>query len=150
MNEVLGSPAGIHDGLQIAVLLDREADHRLAGCRDAVHHLLGPARFDADDNACGDVRVGTRADDGPEMQLEIFAELEAAIGMRNGHRALDVVGHGLAGRVRDVVQRQDDDMIAHTHPAIFTPIGIDGDVGIFRCHGRGPYQRLVLQLCVWT
>jgi hypothetical protein len=50
-----------------------------------------------------DIRVGAGADDGAEMQLQVFAELQTAIGVRDRQRALDVVGDGLAGRVGDVV-----------------------------------------------
>ena len=51
--------------------------------------------------------------------------------MGGRQRALEVVGDGLAGGVLDVVHRQDHDMVAHAHPAIFATVGFDGHVGIF-------------------
>ena len=40
------------------------------------------------------------ADQGAEMQVEVGAELQPPIGVRQRQRALDVVGHRLAGGVR--------------------------------------------------
>jgi hypothetical protein len=83
----------------------------------------------------GDVGVGAGADHGAEMQLEVLAELQAAIGMRDRQRALDVVGHRLAGGVGDVVHGQDEDVVAHADAAVLAPVALDGDVGVFRiCH----------------
>src|SRR5262249_44298181 len=70
----------------------------------------------------GDVGAGAGADQGAEMELEVLAELQPAIGMRQGQGALDVVGDGLAGGVGEIVERQDDDGIAHAHPAVLTAI----------------------------
>jgi hypothetical protein len=58
------------------------------------------------------------------MQLEVLAELQAAIGMRDRQRALDVVGHRLAGRVGDIVHRQDEDVVAHADPAVLAPVAL--------------------------
>jgi hypothetical protein len=65
------------------------------------------------------------------MQLEILAELQPAIGMRDRQRALDVVGHGLAGRVRDVVDRQDEDVVAHADAAVLAPVALKRHVEYF-------------------
>jgi hypothetical protein len=72
----LAFPAGGADRLEIAVLLDRELGHGLAGLADAVGDALGPARLDADHDDGGDVGVGAGADHGAEMQVEILAELQ--------------------------------------------------------------------------
>ena len=80
---------------------------RLAGLGDAVDHALGPAVLDADHHHGGDVRVGAGADQRAEMQVEILAELQTAIGVRQRQRALDVVGDRLAGGVGEIVERQD-------------------------------------------
>ena len=79
---------------------------------------LGPAVLDADHDDGGDVRIGAGADQRAEMQVEVFAELQPAIGVRQRHRALDVVGHRLAGGVGEIVQRQDDDVVAHADAAV--------------------------------
>src|SRR5204863_7947057 len=65
--------------------------------------------------------IGAGADQGAEVQVEVLAELQPAVGMRQRHRALDVVGDRLAGRVRQIVERQDDDMVAHADPAVLAP-----------------------------
>ena len=127
----LGGVGRLCDGGDIAVAFDTKADYRLAGLLDAVDHDLGPAVLDADHDDGGDVRVGAGADQRPEVQVEVFAELQAAIGVRQRHRALDVVGHRLAGGVGEIVQRQDDDVVAHADPAILTPPAPERGVVVF-------------------
>ena len=56
-----------------------------------------------------------------KMQVEVLAELQPAIGVRQRHRALDVVGDRLAGGVRQIVERQDDDVVAHADAAVLAP-----------------------------
>ena len=46
----------------------------------------------------GDVRVRAGADHGAEMQIQVFAELQPAVGVRQRHRALDVVRRPLRRR----------------------------------------------------
>jgi hypothetical protein len=41
--------------------------------------------------------------------------------MRQRHRTLDVVGDRLAGGVRQIVERQDDDVVADADPAVVAP-----------------------------
>ena len=53
-----------------------------------------------------------------KKQLEVLAELQPAVGVRERHRPLDVVRHRLAGGVRQVVERQDDDMVADADPSV--------------------------------
>jgi hypothetical protein len=125
VDEFLGGPGGGADRLEIALLLDRELRDRLAGLADAVGDALGPARLDADHHDSGHVGVGAGADHGAEMQLQVLAELQAAIGVRDRQRALDVVGHGLAGGVGDVVHRQDEHVVAHADAAVFAPVGLE-------------------------
>ena len=139
----LGLPAGLADGLEIALLLDREALDRLAGRRYAVDDDLGPFRLDADHDNGGDVRVRAGADDGAEMQVQVLAELQAAIGVRNDQRALDVVRHRLAGGVRNVVDRQDQDVVADADAAVLAAPGVDGCSAEIKSHRS--YHRFVLQ-----
>ena len=122
----LGHLGGVHDGFVIAVLLDAEAGDRLAGRGDAVDDFLRPAVLDADDDDRGDVGIGAGADQGAEMQFEVFAELQAAIGVGQRHRVGNIVGHGLAGGVGQVVDRQDDDVVAHADAAVFAAIAAKG------------------------
>ncbi len=74
--------------------------------------------LDADHHHRGDVRVRARADQRAEVQLEVGAELQPPVRMRQRHRALDVVLHRLRRRVRQVVDRQDDDVVAHADAAV--------------------------------
>jgi hypothetical protein len=60
------------------------------------------------------------------VQVQVGAELQAAIGVRDGQRALDVVGDGLGRGVGQVVQRQDDDVVAHAHAAVLAPVAEEG------------------------
>ena len=106
--------------------LDAEADHRLAGLGDAVDDALGPAVLDADDHDGGDVRVRAGADQRAEMDFQILAELQAAIGVRDGERALDVVGDGLAGGVGEIVERQQQHMVAHADAAVLAAPAHEG------------------------
>jgi hypothetical protein len=45
--------------------------------------------------------------------------------VRQGHRAPDVVRHGLAGRVRAVVDRQDADVVAHADAAVLASVAME-------------------------
>ena len=46
--------------------------------------------------------------------------------MGQGHRALDVIGHSFTGGVRDIVDRQDKNVIAYTNASVFATPGCDG------------------------
>src|SRR5256885_2027857 len=83
---------------------DAEAGDRLAGLGDAVDHPLGPAILDADDDDGSHIGVGAGADQCTEVQIQIGAELQPPVGMRQRQGALDVVGHGLAGGIRQIVE----------------------------------------------
>jgi hypothetical protein len=159
LHELAGGAAGAQDGVVVAVALDAEADDRLAGGRDAVDHLLGPAVLDADDDDRRHVGIAARADQRAEVELEVGAELQPAVGMGNRERALDVVRDSFGGGVGQVVQRQDDDVVAHADAAVFAAIAEEG--GVFGNDGHGgisfrfvsgerrcAYQRLVLMF--WT
>jgi hypothetical protein len=112
----------------VAVQLDAEADHRLAGALDAVDDLLRPAVLDADHDHGRHVGVAAGADQRAEVQVQVGAELQPAVGVRDRHRALDVVRHGLGGRVGQVVQRQDDDVVADADAAVLAPVAEEGGV----------------------
>ncbi len=80
-----------HDRVVVAVQLDAESLHRLAGGGDAVDDLLRPLVLDADDDDRRDVGIAAGADQRAEMQIEVGAELQPAVRMRDRQRALDVV-----------------------------------------------------------
>src|SRR6185503_7548158 len=135
---------GAPDGLVIAVAFDAEERNRLAGGGDAVGHLLRPAVLDADDDGRGDVRIRAGADQGAEVQVEVGAELQPPVRVRQRHGALDVVLDRLRGGVREVVDRQDDDVITHADAAVLAFVAPES--GFAEIH---VYQRLVLTLCTW-
>ncbi len=82
MDEFLGFTRGVHDRLQVAVLLDPEAGDGFACLGNAVNDPLRPAGLDADHDARRNVWIGASADEGTEMQIEISAKLQAAVGVR--------------------------------------------------------------------
>ena len=126
LHQLLRLVGGLGDGGDIAVSLDPEADDGLSGLGNSVDDDAGPAILDTDDHDRRDIGVRSGADQGAEMEFEIFAELQPAIGMRDRHRALDVVGHRFANGVRQIVKRKDQDIIAHAHAAILTPPALKG------------------------
>ena len=128
LHHAIGRAGCIGDGVDIAILFDGEAFHWLARFGDAFNDAAGPAWFDANHDNAGDIRVAARADQRAEMQIQIGAELQAAIGVRNGQRAFDVVRDRFAGSVGKIVNRQDDDVVAHTHAAIFAAPAFKGSV----------------------
>lgn len=134
MDKLLRLPAGVHDGLEVAILLDREARYGLSTRGDAVDDTLGPTRLDPDDDHGRDIGIGAGADQYAEVQINCHAELQPAIGVRQGERTLDVIRNGLAGRVGYVVYGQDDDVIAHTDASIVAPIALEGKIGILGSH----------------
>ena len=78
--------------------------------------------LDADDDDRGDVRIAAGADQRAEVQVEVGAELQPAVRMRDRERALDVVRDRLGRGVRQVVDRQDDDVVAHADAAVLAPV----------------------------
>ena len=115
----------------IAVQLDAEAGDGLAGRRDAVDDALGPTFLDADDDHRRDIGIGAGANQRPEMQVEIGAKLQPSVGVRYRQRSLDVVGDGVGGGIRQVVDRQDDDVIAHADAAVVATVTVK-----FGLHGQ--------------
>ena len=121
---------------------DHLAEQLALAVTDPVCRLIGQYLIDAVDDA-GYLRtdlLSVAEKLGCPLQLveEVLAELQAAVGMRDGHRTLDVVGHRLAGRIGEIIQRENDDMIAHAHASVLATISLK-----FFLHG---YHLLVLRL----
>src|SRR5215831_9472336 len=158
VQELLGLVGGLGHGGDITVALDAEADHGLAGFGNAVDHALGPAVLDADDDDGSHVRVGPGADQGPEEKVEVGAELQPAIGVRQRQCTLDVVGYRLAGGIGKIIERQDDHVVAHAHATVLASPAAKAQVASgtaafavgFGGHDLGPHQRLVLRFCTCT
>jgi hypothetical protein len=96
--------------------------HRLAGRGDAGDDFLRPLILDSDDDDGGDVGICACADQRAEVQFEVGAELQPAVGVRDRQRPLDVVRDGLAGGVGQIVDRQDDDVIAHADATVLAAV----------------------------
>jgi hypothetical protein len=123
-------------------------DHRLAGGGLMPSTtFLRPAVLDADHHHGRHVGVAAGADQGAEVQIQVGAELQPAVGVRDRQRALDVVGHGLGRRVGQVVQRQDDDVVAHAHAAVLATVAEER--GVF-ADDRHAYHLLVLMFWTWA
>src|SRR3546814_11122772 len=86
--------------------------------------------LDADDDDRGDVGALAGADQGAEVQLEVLAELQAPVVVRQREAAVDVVCHLLAGGVGELVPRQDDDAVADADTTVLAPLAEDST----RCH----------------
>ena len=108
------------------MLFDAEALHRLAGRSDAVDDALRPLLLDADHDDGGDVRVAAGADQRAELEVEVGAELQAPVRVRDRERSLDVVGDRLGGGVGQVVDGKDDDVVAHADAAVLAPVAHEG------------------------
>jgi hypothetical protein len=124
-----------HDGVVVAVAFDAEADDGLAGRGDAVDHLLRPAVLDADDDDRGDVRIAAGANQGAKVQLEVGAELEPPVRVRDRERALDVVRDRLGGGVGEVVERQHEDVVANADAAVLAAKAEEARFPVHDRHG---------------
>ena len=121
-----------HDRVVVAVELDAESRDRLARGGDAVGDFFRPLILDADDDDRGDIRIAAGADQRAEMEVEIGAELQPAVRMRNGHRPFDVVGDRFRGRVGQIIDRQHENVVAHADAAVLaaiTPEGLVASLG---------------------
>ena len=125
MHHVLCRARCVHDGFQIAVLLDREALNRLSSRRNAVDDLLRPARFDADDDNGCHIGVAPGADDGAKVHVKVDAKLQTAIGVRNRQGSLDVVCNSFTGCVRNIIQWQDQHVVAYTDTSVVASVALD-------------------------
>jgi hypothetical protein len=76
------------------------------------------------------------------MQVQVGAELQPPVRVRQRERALDVVLDRLRGGVRKIVDRQDDDVVAHADAAVLAFVAPES--GFAEIH---VYQRLVFTLC---
>jgi hypothetical protein len=56
------------------------------------------------------------------VQFEIFAELQATIGMWNSKGSLDVMGHSLTCRIGEIVKGENENIVTNADPAVFTAI----------------------------
>jgi hypothetical protein len=73
------------------------------------------------------------------MEVEVGAELQPSVRMRNRKRALDVVRHRLRSGIRQIVDGEDHDVIADADAAVLAAIASEG---LFH---KG-HHRLVLML----
>ena len=122
LHQLLGLAGCGGHGIDVAVLLDGETEHGLAGLGDAVGDHPGPFGFDADDDHGGHIGVAADADQRAEMKLKIGSELEAAIVVRQREGALHMIFHREAGRVGKVVEGQENDVVAHPDASVLTPV----------------------------
>src|SRR6185437_10134175 len=118
---ILCGACRLGDGVDVAVELYAEAGYRLAGLGNPVDDALRPPILNADHDAGRNIGICARADDGAEKSFEIFAELQPAIGMRNCQRALDVIADRFARGVRQIVERQDHNMVSYANATVFAP-----------------------------
>ena len=142
LEHFLRDAAGVGDGFDLAIALQREAFNPLSGLGDAVDNTSGPAGLNADDNNARDIRVGPSADQGPEMQIQILAELQTSVVMRQRQCPFNVMLNLFTGRVGQIIQGQDDDVVADADAAVLAAVSHE----IFGQHGS--YHFFVLRLWV--
>ena len=123
---LLSLARGSRDRIDVAVLLDREPRHRLARLGDAVDDPRSPSRLDPNDDHSGDIGVGAGPDERAEEQLEVCPELQTPVRMRKGQSALNVMLHRLASCIGEIVERQDDDVVADADAPVLSPPPVKG------------------------
>jgi hypothetical protein len=128
LHHLLGRLGSTHDGVMVAVAFDAKTHNRLACGRNAVDHGFGPAVFNANHHHRCHVRVGACANQGAKVQFEVGTKLQTTIRVWNGHGALDGVGHSFCRCVRQVVQRQDDDVVTNADTAVLTAVAPESGV----------------------
>jgi hypothetical protein len=116
------SLGGAHDRVVVAMKLDAEPGHGLAGGGDAIGHFFRPLVFDPDHDDRGHIRIAAGADQRAEVKVEVGAELQPTVRVRNRDRALDVVGDRLGRGVRQIVDRQDDHVVANADAAVLAAV----------------------------
>ena len=60
------------------------------------------------------------------MEIQVSAELQPAVGMRNRQRALDVAGDRFGSGVGQVVDRQDEDVVTDADAAVLAAVALEG------------------------
>src|SRR5262249_20204066 len=111
--------AGGHfDRSEVPMPFYAETSHRFARLCDLFGDAFGPFGLDADDYGSTDVRVAANTRKRPESQLKILAELQSAISVRQSHGPLYERGHAFSGGIGNVIDRQDNHVIANTKTAI--------------------------------
>ena len=114
----------------VAVAFNTKANNRLASLGNAVNNALGPAVFNTDHHDSRHVGVAACADQGLEVQIKVRTELQTAIRVGDGHGAFDGSGNRFGCSVGEVIQGQDDDVVANTDATIVTAITPEGGVFI--------------------
>ena len=126
LHELLGLTGGIGHALDFTMAFDGKALDRLAGFGNAVDHAAGPARLDADDDDRGHIGIAAGTDQGAKVQLQIFAELQPPIVVRQSHAALDVVRHLFASGVGKVIEGQNHHVVANADAPVLPAVAHEG------------------------
>jgi hypothetical protein len=106
----------------IAFALDGEASDRLAGSGDAFGNSLCPTRLDPNHHGSSHIGIASSPCHRPKEQFQILSKLQAPVTVRQSHGALNVVGHGLARGIRDIVNGEDNDMVANADPSVLSTV----------------------------
>src|SRR6266568_783391 len=155
LHVILRRLGGAADSFHVAVAFDAEEGHGLPRHGDAVGDAFRPAVLDADDHDCGDIGIGAGADQRLEMQLEIRAELQPPVGMRDCERSLDVVRHRFTGGVGQIVDGQDKNVVSYADATVVAPVSPECRFAQIHAPTSNEtlnysHQRLVLILCTWA
>src|SRR6266853_2086865 len=155
LHVILRRLGGAADRFRVTVAFDAEEGHGFPRRGDAVGDALRPAVLDADHHRRGDVGIGPRADQRLEVQLEVRAELQPPVGMRDRERPLDVVRYRFTGRVGEIVDGQDKDVVSNADATVVA--FVSPECRFAQIHAptsnetlNYSHQRLVLILCTWA
>ena len=106
----------------VAVAFNTVANDGLAGFGNALNDLGGPTVFNPNHDHCCHVGVAASADQRAKVQVQVRAKLQPPVRVRYGHAAFDVVRHGFSGGVRQIIERQNNDMVTHANAAVLAAV----------------------------
>jgi len=106
----------------IAVAFDAKAHNGLSSRRNSINDALGPAILNADHHHRGNIWVAAGANQCLKVEIQVRAKLKASVRMGDRHGALDGHCNGLCGSIGEIIERQDDDVIADTDTLVIAAI----------------------------
>jgi hypothetical protein len=56
------------------------------------------------------------------MQLQVFAKLQTSVGVRKSQHPFNIIRDGFSAGVGQIVERENDNMIAYADSTVLTPI----------------------------
>src|SRR5262249_39697569 len=70
----------------------------------------------------GNVRIAARSNKRVEVKLKVFAKLQTSVWVRERHRTLNMTRNCLTRGVRQIIEREDHNVISAANAAVFSSI----------------------------